>query len=54
MLGMYIDCRLNLSYHVQALVSECSKQSNAIARLSRVLDTNAKMCIMNAFILFNF
>ena len=47
LLGMYIDCHLNLSYL-------CSKQMNAIARLSRVLDTNAKMCIVNAFILSNF
>ena len=54
LLGMYIDCHLKLSYHVQALVSKCSKQINAIARLSRVLDTNAKICIMNAFILYNF
>ena len=51
---MYIDCHLNFSCHVQALVSKCSKQINAIARLSRVLDTNAKICIINAFILSNF
>ena len=51
LLGMYIDCHPNLSCHVQALVSKCSMQINAIARLSRVLDTNVKRCIMNAFIL---
>ena len=45
LLGMYIDCHLNLSYHVQAIVSKCSKQINAMARLSRVLVANAKMCI---------
>ena len=54
MLNCYIDCHLHFASHVQTLVSKYSKQINAIARLSKVLDTNAKLCILNAFILSNY
>ena len=53
LLGMLLDNSLNFSTHIKSLSSKCAKQTNVMARLSKYLNTESKMRIMNAFLLSN-
>ena len=53
LLGLLIDSNLNFSTHIAKLTVKCAKQTNAIARLSRILSSDCKLTLFNAFILSN-
>ena len=53
LLGVNIDNKLNFSYHIKDLSAKCAKQTNVIARLSKILTTECKKNIFNSFIVSN-
>jgi ribonuclease P/MRP protein subunit RPP40 len=50
MLGTTIDEKLDFKLHVNNVVKKCAQQLNALRRLSRLLNTRAKLLIFHAFI----
>ena len=54
LLGMCIDSRLDFSLHIKGIIAKCSRQIGALCRLSRVLTSECKLKILNAFIHANF
>jgi hypothetical protein len=53
LLGMYLDRELNFSCHIDELSKKCSKQINAMARLSMYLTKECRLLILNSFIMSN-
>ena len=53
LLGMYLDKNLNFAYHIDELVKKCSKQINAIARISTNLSAECRLLVFNAFLMSN-
>ncbi len=54
LLGIQIDFQLKFDEHVSVLCSKTSRQINVLARLSRTLDQNGKLKIMQSCILCYF
>ena len=54
LLGVEIDEKLSFAKHISNICSKAGKQLSALARLSKILDTNTKLLILNSFILSNF
>ncbi len=53
LLGVNIDKKLDLKFHVNAVIRKCVHQLNALHRQSRVLNVLAKQKVFNAFIRTN-
>ena len=53
-LGVIIDSELNFSAHISHLCKKAARQLNALARISRYLDTASKMMLYNSFVMSNF
>lgn len=54
LLGVHIDYKLDFSDHINELCKRAGRKLNALGRLSKTLDTNAKMCLFQTFILSHF
>ena len=54
LLGVEIDDKLSFCNHISNICSKASRQINALARLSRLLDVKTKLLIFNSFIVSNF
>ena len=54
LLGVHIDDHLTFNQHITYICRNAAKQLNALSRLRRILTTQNKMNILNAFILANF
>ena len=53
-LGVYIDNRLNFSEHIKQSSIKAARQLNALSRISKFLNLNAKKMIFRSFIMSNF
>ena len=53
LLGLVIDNHLRFTQHISELSVKCSKLTNAIARLSRLLNKDSKLSVLEAFLLSN-
>ena len=53
LLGCYVDNQLKFSEHVKHLSVKCSKQVNALARLSSRLDSSTKLKIIQCLVFSN-
>ena len=54
LLGVEIDDKLSFKTHISTICSKAGRQLSALARLSRHLDVDTKLLILNSFILSNF
>ncbi len=54
LLGTCLDSKLRFKEHISNLCSKANKRVNAVARVSRTLDTVSKLSMMRAFILCYF
>ena len=54
LLGVEIDDTLSFSAHIKTICFKAGQQINALARLSRTLNTQTKLVIFNSFILCHF
>ena len=54
LIGTYLDSKLCFKEHVSNLCSKANKRVNALARVSRTLDTASKLSMVRAFILCYF
>ena len=54
LLGVEIDNRLTFSNHISNICAKAGRQLSALARLSKILDTETKLITFNSFILSNF
>ena len=50
LLGLTIDKELDFSQHIKEIIGKCSRLTNAVARLSKLLSTDSKMAIFRAFV----
>jgi hypothetical protein len=53
LLGLSLDKQLTFSHHVNELSKKCAKQVNVIARLSKHLNDDCRLILLNTFILSN-
>lgn len=53
LLGVTVDQQLNFSHHIHELCSKAGRKMNVIARLSSILDREAKLLLYNSFVLSN-
>ena len=54
LLGIYIDNELKFSDHIKHLTVKSAKQVNALSRLSKILNTESKLQVVNCLVLSNF
>ena len=54
LLGIEIDNKLTFSNHISNICAKAGRQLSALARLSKILDTETKLTTFNSFILANF
>ncbi len=54
LLGVNIDYNLNVSNHISVTCKKAGKQLNVLARLSVCLDIEAKLIVLQTFILSHF
>jgi hypothetical protein len=54
LLGMEIDNKLSFDKHLSKIIRKAASQLNALSRLSKFLDTDARKNIYNAYIMSNF
>ena len=54
LLGVFIDNKLNFSFHISHIVKRGAQQLNAIRRLCHSVNLEAKLLLYKSFILSNF
>ena len=54
LLGIYIDDELKFTDHIQQLTVKSARQVNVLSRLSKILNTESKLQLVNCLVLSNF
>ena len=54
LLGIQIDSQLKFNLHISDICKKAGRKLNVMARLSNILDVDAKFLLFNSFILSNF
>ena len=53
-MGIYIDNRLNLDYHISQLCKKASKKLHVLARIFKYVETSKRRVLINSFITSQF